>query len=339
MDIRTQRPPIKAARTLADFGLICGFVFREGTRPRPMEPADLHVAMNTPGNVVWLHFNATDARVRRWLADSGAVPAEARAVLEERETRHRLACVGDGLLVVINDLIYSDEVEIGEVATLWAFVTPRLMVTARYRPLRGTDQLRAEARAGLQVRDGFQLLGRLLGCQVEAIEGFVDELIEELDRAEDLILRDRVGGQREELGRIRRLCAHLRRHFRPQRAAIQKLAARPPQWLEESDLEGLRGVADDLGYLIDEAEHQQERAKILQEELGSREAESHGRNLYVLTIYTVVFMPMTLISGIFGMNVAGLPGTEGRTSFWWVMFLIATAGVLTFAALLYRKRR
>jgi zinc transporter len=183
------------------------------------------------------------------------------------------------------------------------------------------------------------LLARLLDHQVEAITALVDRLIDEMDRAEDRVLRDHVDGRREELGRIRRLCTHLRRHFRPQRTVIQKFAVRPPHWLVEVDVERLRGIADDLGYLIDEAEHQQERAKILQEEVGSREAESTGRNLYLLTLYTVVLMPMTLISGIFGMNVGGLPGTEGGASFWWVMLLIAGAGALTLGALRFRRRR
>jgi zinc transporter len=339
MDARTHTPPVKAARSLADFGLICGFAFREAELPQPLEPADMQAALEIPGNVVWLHFNASHAGVRRWLAESSNVPAVARTVLEDREMRHRLENVEDGLLVVINDLMYNDAVDPGEVATLWAYVTPRSLITARFHPLRGTDLLRSEVRAGLRVGSGIELLGRLLDLQVESIEELIGRLNDDLDHAEDEVLRDQVGGQREALNRIRRLCVHLRRHFRPQRAAIQKLATRPPAWLADSEPERLRGIADDLGYAIDEAEHQQERAKILLEELASREAESTGRNLYVLTIYTVVFMPMTLISGIFGMNVAGLPGIEGAGSFWWVMALIVAAGAATLGALLYRQRR
>jgi zinc transporter len=48
---------------------------------------------------------------------------------------------------------------------------------------------------------------------------------------------------------------------------------------------------------------------------------------------------MTLISGIFGMNVAGLPGTEQPSAFWWVMGLIVAGGALTLGALLLRLRR
>ena len=56
-------------------------------------------------------------------------------------------------------------------------------------------------------------------------------------------------------------------------------------------------------------------------------AEEANRNLFRLSIVTLIFLPMTLVTGIFGMNVAGLPGTHDSLSFWWVMILmVASAG-------------
>jgi zinc transporter len=80
-----------------------------------------------------------------------------------------------------------------------------------------------------------------------------------------------------------------------------------------------------------------ERAKLLQEELASRLAESTGRNLYVLSILTAVLLPMTLVTGIFGMNVGGLPGLHGPGAFWWVMLLIFASGAVTLAAFFWRR--
>jgi zinc transporter len=46
---------------------------------------------------------------------------------------------------------------------------------------------------------------------------------------------------------------------------------------------------------------------------------------------------MTLVTGIFGMNVAGLPGLQGPASFWWVMILIIASGGATLAVLFWRR--
>jgi zinc transporter len=336
---RDQNTPLRRPRSAADYGLICGYGFEPDGRLRSIEPSDMPGARDASGAVTWLHLNASRNSVLRWLQGWDVVPAAARAVLEDRESRPRMEPVGGGLVVVVNDFVYSEKGEPGEVATLWAFVTPRQLVTARFHPLRTTDRLRSEVRAGLVVRGAMDLLNALLEYQLQAIEALVLDLSGRIDHIEDQILRDITAGQREELGLIRRGGAQLRRHFRPQRAAMQKLLAHPPYWLQASDLDRLRSVADDLAYFTDEAEHQQERGKFLQEELGSRDDQAMSRNLYMLTLYTVVFMPMTLISGIFGMNVAGLPGTEQPSAFWWVMGLIVAGGALTLGALLLRLRR
>lgn len=57
----------------------------------------------------------------------------------------------------------------------------------------------------------------------------------------------------------------------------------------------------------------------------------------MLAILSAVFLPMTLVTGIFGMNVAGLPGLHDDSGFVWVMLLILIAG-LAVAAPFLRKR-
>jgi zinc transporter len=54
-------------------------------------------------------------------------------------------------------------------------------------------------------------------------------------------------------------------------------------------------------------------------------------------VVTAVFLPVTLITGIFGMNVAGLPGLADGSAFWWVM--LGMAGLALMALLLLHWRR
>ena len=71
--------------------------------------------------------------------------------------------------------------------------------------------------------------------------------------------------------------------------------------------------------------------------MSSRVAENTGRNLYVLSILTAVLLPMTLVAGVFGMNVAGLPGSHDPGAFGRVMWLIVVSGAVTLAALLWKR--
>jgi len=331
--------PAAPGRTGWDSGLICGFAFGPDGAARPIDVDDVAAAVGDEGTVVWLHFSAAHAGARRWLAQSGFVQAGFLRLIEEHETRVQITASAPALIAVINDLAFGEEVDPAEVVTVFVYASPRLIVTARNHAARTVDLLRQSARAELAAPSGQALFARMLEAQTEQLRQWLDDAAHQLDHAEDRILVGEVTEQRRNLGRIRRLALHLRRHFSPARVALHRLLA-PADGRGAADVVSWRAVHDNLGFAIDEATSVYERAKLLQEELSSRLAEATNRNLYVLTTWTIVFLPMTLISGIFGMNVAGLPGVgEGSTAgaFWAVMLLMAFAGVLVL--LILRRRR
>jgi zinc transporter len=71
--------------------------------------------------------------------------------------------------------------------------------------------------------------------------------------------------------------------------------------------------------------------------LASRQSELTNRNLYFLSIATAIFLPMTLVTGIFGMNVAGLPGLKTSAAFWLVMLALAATGLTSLIILRLRR--
>jgi zinc transporter len=79
------------------------------------------------------------------------------------------------------------------------------------------------------------------------------------------------------------------------------------------------------------------RARLLQEEIAGRLGEATNRNLFVLSIVTTTLLPITLITGIFGMNVGGLPFVASGSGFWWVLAIMGLAVAVTLIVL--RRRR
>ena len=82
-----------------------------------------------------------------------------------------------------------------------------------------------------------------------------------------------------------------------------------------------------------------ERARLLQEEIASRLGEATNKNLHLLSIVTTALLPITLITGIFGMNVGGLPFLESKNGFTWVMFGMFITVVVTLTLLRRRHLR
>lgn len=321
----------------ADRGLICGFQFAAGAKPQEISVDTMLESLARTDVVTWLHFNLGEVRARRWLLEAAFVPAELREVLQEHDDNRRIELLeSGGLLLVTSDFGFDDASDPSEVAGLWSCVGEHVLITARMHPLRSVDELRLRVRGGATATSGMDLLTQLLDLRTARVRDLAGGMAQRLDDIEDEILAGNIKEQREHLGRARRLCARLRRQFAPERADLGKFLHRQSA-LPEPDHEALQSTTDSLGFAVEEVAEVYERAKLLQEELAARLAENTGRNLYVLSVLTAVLLPMTLVTGIFGMNVAGLPGTHGDSAFWHVMLVVIASGVITLAGLFWRR--
>ena len=101
----------------------------------------------------------------------------------------------------------------------------------------------------------------------------------------------------------------------------------------------LQDVAEEFRELVDDLAETQERAKLLQEELAARLVEQTNNNLYVLSLFTALLLPPSLIAGIFGMNVVGVPGVQNgnETTFWWVMLSMGAISLLVLLVFFIRR--
>jgi zinc transporter len=88
---------------------------------------------------------------------------------------------------------------------------------------------------------------------------------------------------------------------------------------------------------VEDAEEYAEHCQFLLEEVRAQVEEETNRNLYILTMFSVIFLPATLIASIWGMNVGGIPFSGGPNGFWMVVGLIATLFALV-AIVVYRFR-
>jgi zinc transporter len=318
----------------ADRGLICGYQLQPSGPAREVNADGIVQALAQPDLVTWLHFNLSDQRARRWLLDAAFLPAALREVLQEHDENRRVEWTDGGLLMVISDFTYEDESDPWEVTPIWCYAGPHALITGRVHALKSTDELRQRMRTGVAAASGIELLAQLLDVRTARIKALATTMTRQLDDVEDEILAGNIKEQREQLGRSRRLCARLRREFAPERGDLGRLLHRTSHPLPEADRGALESSVESLGFAIEEIAELYERAKLLQEELASRLAENTGRNLYVLSILTAVLLPMTLITGVYGMNVAHLPGAS---HFPLVLLLILASGGITLWVLFWRR--
>lgn len=318
-------------------GLICGFRLTGGTVDT-VTWQTMDGALAADDAVIWLHLNLTDQRTRQWIAHSRILPPRAIEILLDADNHMRLESLGSSMIGVLGDLHHAFDADHSDVGVVRLYFDERRLITARREPLRATDLLRKALRSGgLQPTRAVDLVAELLNQLANAIDGVIGELNEAVDRVEDHILAGRTESEPADLGRVRRTAARLRRHLVPQRQALAGVLGRLPAWLGGEAGTELRQAAERLTAVGHDLDLVQERAQLLQGELSNRLQAITNRNLFALSVVTTIFLPMTLITGVFGMNVASLPGLETPGSFWWVVGGMVAVAAISLVLLHWRR--
>jgi len=119
-----------------------------------------------------------------------------------------------------------------------------------------------------------------------------------------------------------------------QLVTLRSLIQRFEHEIEESENPALnlrtKKLIQRLDWLDTEIVELRDRSRLLQEEIMLKGSEQTNRSLHVLAIVTTVFLPATLVTGVFGMNVAGLPLTRDKSGFLWATALTVGASALVF---------
>jgi zinc transporter len=319
-------------------GLICGFLLRPQLPAQILEWEDLAGACENTDGTVWLHFNLVDVRAQKWITNCDWIPEIAKSMLLETKPHIQLEAVNDGFVSVLGDLHYEFDTDPDSLGLLRMYVDRKYLISVRGRPLKAIDRLRRELIQGEAIETSLDLMVHFLQYANEMFASVIVDLRALVDDMEDQILKGNFQEKRSELGTVRRSLAKLRRHLHGNRHALaHQLFHRLPSWCREADVLEFRRDVERLEAVTQDLELVQERARLLQEEIAGRLQETVNRNLYVLSIVTTTFLPVTLITGIFGMNVGGVPWIDESRGFWWVSLVLITTLGVTFSALQRQK--
>ena len=80
-------------------------------------------------------------------------------------------------------------------------------------------------------------------------------------------------------------------------------------------------------HFVEELDLARERAMVIREEMISNLAQDQNSKMFLLSLVAAVFLPLSFITGMMGMNTAGLPGLENTMAFWIVVVLMLLTGI------------
>ncbi len=296
-------------------GLSWGYRFSKTNAMKLLTGAAISEALKDRDAWVWLNFDLTNLNSKTSIATLPDLPPGALAALLSRDEMQHIARFGQVIGGVLADCESGDPPnDNGPIR--WNFaMAPQLMVSAQRHPSHALNQVRVDIKSERRQSDVLGLFAALIHeIALETLRIF-SEIGAKLNEMEEQLLDQKDVGP-DALGHARRRLVRARRQVVPLRNALSHLQNEYPTWFKVDGIAVCQRVAAQIDGLVDDLDSLQERAHTLQDELKAREAERTTRRLTVLATVSALLLPPTFISGIFSMNVVGLPFQQTAYGFW-----------------------
>lgn len=284
----------------------------------------------------WVHLDRDKADSASWLEHVAEIPEDIRATLLIEDTRPRCEAIYDGLLINLRGVNPNPDADPDEMLALRLWAKERLIVTLRRHRILATDDIASQLASGRGPRMIGSLIVELAERLTERMQPTIDGLEEAVDHLEDAISEE--SRDVAALPNIRKTAVALRRFIAPQQLALSRLATVPTPLLDDADRVEIRHNLDVVTRLVEDLDHIRERTSIVDDLIRHRQADQMAHSTYLLSFVATLFLPLTFVTGLLGVNVGGVPGAEVTWAFWAVCAVLAMLGCVGWW-LLYRLRQ
>jgi magnesium transporter len=298
----------------------------------------------------WL---APDSGVTVWVDLMNPTPDEGKQILSDVFHFHELSVddalsalqfpkvesYGAYLYLILHRIDFAAREHCFQTHDVDFFLGDRFLVTIHSGDSRSFEQVSAICqRNTMALGEGSAaLLHRIVDVIVDNYRPEIEQLSGRLDELEDRVFESGGASLAMDILNFKKDVSSLRRVIQPQRDVVGRLARREFPWIDEQISYRFRDVHDHLVRIADESMFFQDRITSLLDANLATVSNQLNQIMKILTLIATVFMPLTFITGLYGMNV-DLPhfGLGGVTMFW-VLMAIMTAVVLLM--LMYFRKR
>jgi zinc transporter len=287
--------------------------------------------------LLWLHFDYTHPESEEWLLESSGLDKIIAQALLEDETRPRATLINDGMLIALRGINHNPGAEPDDMVALRMWVDQDRIVTSRRRKLSAPSIIATDLLKGYGPKNSGDFLVSMIGHLVGGMSDTINDFEERTADYEDAVLSGETGGLRYDLANLRRQTITIRRYLAPERDAFSRLLIEKVPWLNAEHNIQIREINDALLRHIENLDAVRDRAAVTQEELASRISEQLNSRMYVLSVVTTVFLPLGFLTGLLGVNIAGIPGSDNHNAFW--VFIAILIALVISQVILFRWKK
>ena len=302
-------------------GLICAYRIKSDMTAERLASTQLNDGPRSD-EWIWLHFDVAGSQTHELISRQLGQHPHAVEALLANETRPRATMTPLGSLIILRGVNLQPHSDPTDMISIRLWVEPNRIISARMRPLLSISAIRERCDNNDGPRSVGEFIVDLHSGLVDRMAGVIQSLDEEIDELEELASKEAPSSVRPLLVSTRQKIIPLRRFLSPQRDAITQLLTARVDWLEDWHRGQLRESGDRLTRYVEELDAMREKAAVVQDTVANLLAEQMNRTMLVLSIVAAIFLPLGLLTGLLGINVGGMPGSESAYGFWVVVLLM-----------------
>jgi zinc transporter len=256
------------------------------------------------------------------------------SIIFDPDARPRTLQVDNGTLIILRGINYNEGGAPEDMVAVRLWITDSRIISLRYRKSRAVTQI-AES---LDQKRGPKTIGETFNLISLTLFGYIETSIDALDEKildiEARVLDEPDRQLRIDISEVRKSAILLRRYIAPQKEAINQLRVFEVKWLTQKHKQRLQEAQDLLLRSVEQLDVIRERSQVVKDELVNALSDKLNRNLYVLSVITAIFLPLGFLTGLFGINIGGMPGVDNESAF--TIFSVCLAAIVLVQVVLFK---
>lgn len=264
---------------------------------------------------LWIHVDFSHPESAQWLTQTSQVDDVIAAAMVEDNSRPRSVQGESGVLTILRGINLNAGANAADMISIRIWVEENRVITASRRRLRSIEDILVALSDGRGPTSPANLCIEIIDQLGIYIAEFTENIEEKLESIESGYLLDGAIVIRSPFRQLRQQTAHVRRYLVPQRDCLERVSRISDFVFTRDQQSELREQVNRFTLVLENLDLVRERATVAQEEFLGILAHDQNKRMLVLSIVAAIFLPLSFLTGLMGMNVAGLPGTENELAF------------------------
>ena len=308
-------------------GLLHALVLDGQGGARPIESTNELNSWQPSHGKLWVHMDYSQSEAVEWLKAQPHLNDYELESLIADETRPRITSTTNGHMLFLRGVNLNPAQSPEDMVSIRLFISEDILITTRKRRLLSVQDTLACLNENKGPCNISELVCSITQKLTSRMQSVIDSLDETLDEFEEEIDEPSKKFDNQGLSQLRRQTIALKRYLKPQKEALSSMVNNHYLWLLDDDKAKLNETTNLLIRYLEELDSSIERAQIIQQTITNQVSEQLNQRMYVMSVVAALFLPLGFLTGLLGVNVGGIPGTESPYAFSaFVIFLIVLTG-------------